>query len=115
MTSFKVPLLADGSDDSQDVEQAAQSTSSLHGRPPTRRVTCNRRAQHAWRRYQASVQPLNKQPEPTPRCHCGADAAKRIVKQEHAQLWTRILGLRAFEATLQVLPVGRRRVARGTR
>jgi hypothetical protein len=38
-------------------------------------------AQHAWRRYQASVQPLNKQPEPVPRCHCGADAAKRIVSK----------------------------------
>jgi DNA polymerase/3'-5' exonuclease PolX len=76
-----LPLLADGSDDSQDVggprSRRRRRTLTTADTPSDLQSG----AQHAWRRYQASVQPLNKQAEPTPQCHCGADAVKRIVKK----------------------------------
>jgi hypothetical protein len=73
---FKVPLrTADNSDD----EHAAPRRRALTAADAPSDLQPG--AQHAWRRYQASVQPLNKQHEPAPQCHCGADAVKRIVKK----------------------------------
>lgn len=73
---FKVPLrTADNSDD----EHAAPRRRALTAADAPSDLQPG--AQHAWRRYQASVQPLNKQHEPAPQCHCNADAVKRIVKK----------------------------------